>query len=89
MSPMGEASSTRSAAGAKKRSEETGHRSATPRPPSVKASRIPWEAIATNRNRTVRPAPAPRLQERAAPARATAAAAQSEWVKPRWPSADP
>ena len=83
--PIGETSIGRQ--GKKNRSCAKGARSATPRPPSVKASKIPWEAIARVRyvQAGIRVSPVVR-RVTATMTAPRPAAKRSECVNPRWPS---
>ena len=81
---MGETSTGRQ--GKKYRVESKGARKATPKPPLVKASRMPWDAVAAKNAKKARQRDPPMTQNDDS---ARSAAKASECVMPRWPHGAP
>ena len=72
--------------GRKNRRNQKGEKKATPRPPSVIASRMPWEAV-TNEKKAQSFQDRSGKKARAAPPARSAKTIECE--KPRWPRASP
>src|SRR5262245_26046092 len=72
------------------RAESKGQKSGMPKPPFVKASRMPCDAVKTKKNpHRSHKLTRKRRNVNVAATSPSTRAKLSEWVKPRWPSVEP